>query len=78
MSRWGDPTVELRDLPASVEHAIKKGIAEFTDEGETAIPIGLEDASGDRFGLLTDDEARERHLRVTRITIVVEPVGMPA
>jgi len=46
---------------------------QYRDEGEAEIPVGLEDAAGDRYGLLTDDEAIERHLRVTRIIVVVEP-----
>jgi hypothetical protein len=64
---------ELRELPGSVVYAIKKGLEQYRDEGEAEIPVGLEDAAGDRYGLLGDDEALERHLHVTRIVVVVEP-----
>lgn len=66
-------TTELRDLPASVVFAIEHGgLESLSDEGETRIPIGIEDGAGDRYGLLTDDDAIERRLRVTRIVVVVE------
>lgn len=78
MARHGRPRVngaspELRDLPASVVYCIEKGLERLSDEGEAKIPIGLEDGSGDRYGLLTDEDAIERRLRVTRIVVVVEP-----
>lgn len=57
----------LADVPTEVVEQIKRALGEVQEEDERAIPVEIEDESGDRFGLRADG------WRVVRIVVQVEP-----
>jgi hypothetical protein len=59
----------LADDPTEVVEQIKHHLISIQEGDERAIPVELEDESGDRFGLRADG------WRVARIVVQVEPVA---
>jgi tRNA(Met) C34 N-acetyltransferase TmcA len=62
-----EPLPALADVPTEVVEQIKRALGEVQEEDERAIPVAIEDQSGDRFG------ARADGWRVVRIVVQVEP-----
>lgn len=60
----------LADVPEEVREQIKHHLSSIQESDERAIPVEIEDQSGDRFGLHADG------WRVVRIVVQVEP-GAP-
>lgn len=57
----------LADDPTEVVEQIRHRLASVQDEGEEAIPVDIEDESGDRFG------ARADGWHVVRVVVQVRP-----